>query len=129
VYTECGALCPRLSARFAELQERVRAAELSDRVRLLSVSFDPERDTPERLAAYGQAFGAQPGLWGLARLPDPRALRAWLSVFGIVVIPDGRGGFEHNAAIHVLDREGRLVGVFDLDEVDAALRAVEERAS
>jgi protein SCO1/2 len=123
VYTQCGTLCPRLSGRFAELQERIRGR--SSDVRLLSVSFDPERDTPERLSEYARHLDAEPGLWSFARMRDPRALREWLSVFGIVVIPDGRGGFEHNAAIHVVDPRGRLAGVFDLDEIDAALQAAE----
>ncbi len=124
VYTQCGTLCPRLSGRFAELQERIHARHPSD-VRLLSVSFDPEHDTPERLGEYARHFSAEPGLWDFARVRDPRELREWLSVFGIVVIPDARGGFEHNAAIHVVDPRGRLIGVFDLDEIDAALQAAE----
>lgn len=129
VYTQCGTLCPQLSGRFAQLQERIRASQLSRQVQLLSVSFDPERDTPERLDEYAQHFAAEPGLWGFARLRDTGALRSWLSVFGIVVIPDARGGFEHNAAIHVVDPRGRLVAVFDLDEVDAALRVAAEQGS
>jgi protein SCO1 len=127
VYTQCGSLCPRLTARFAELQERIRSRRLGDAVRLLSVSFDPERDTPPRLEAYARHFGAEPELWGFARLRDPAALHGWLSAFGIVVIPDARGGFEHNAAIHVVDGGGRLVGIFDLNELDAALDAVAAR--
>jgi protein SCO1/2 len=123
VYTQCGTLCPRLSERFAELQEQIRARHRSEDVRLLSVSFDPERDTPERLDEYARHLAAEPGLWSFARMRDPRALREWLSVFGIVVIPDSRGGFEHNAALHVVDPGGRLIGVFDLDEIDAALQA------
>ena len=129
VYTECGTLCPRLSSRFAELQQGIRERRLSERVRLLSVSFDPERDTPERLEEYARHFAAEPGLWHFARMRAAPALRSWLSVFGIVVIPDARGGFEHNAAIHVVDPSGRLVAVFDPDDIDAALRAAAEQGS
>ncbi len=129
VYTQCGTLCPRLSSRFAELQERIRERQLGERVQLLSVSFDPERDTPARLEEYARHFAAEPGLWGFARMRDADALRDWLAVFGIVVIPDDRGGFEHNAAIHVVDPQGRLVGVFDLEEVEPALRAAAEQGS
>ncbi len=129
VYTRCGTLCPRLSTRFAELQDRIRERGLGERVKLLSVSFDPERDTPERLEEYARHFAAEPGLWGFARMRDADALRDWLAVFGIVVIPDAGGGFEHNAAIHVVDPRGRLVGVFDLDEVEAALGSAAEQGS
>jgi protein SCO1 len=129
VYTQCGTLCPRLSSRFVELQQRIRASALREQVHLLTVSFDPERDTPERLDAYARHLAAEPPLWRFARVRDPRELRGWLSVFGIVVIPDERGGFEHNAAIHLVDAHGRLIAVFDLEEVDAALRALTEQGS
>jgi len=125
IYTHCAAVCPLLSERFGELQSALRERGLEGQVELLSVSFDPARDTASRLAEYGIHVSADPALWRLARVPDPTELEVWLRSFGITVIPDGRGGFEHNAAIHVVDGRGRLVAVFDLergrDALDAAL--------
>lgn len=43
-------------------------------------------------------------------------LKRLLDAFGIVVIPDGLGGFEHNAALHLLGRDGRLVLIGDIDQ-------------
>jgi protein SCO1 len=48
-----------------------------------------------------------------------------LKAFGVTVIPDGAGGFVHNAALHVVDRQGRLIAIFDIGEelqVFAAVR-------
>ena len=42
-------------------------------------------------------------------------LDAMLATFGVVVIPDGSGEFQHNGAIHVVDRQGRLVRILDYD--------------
>lgn len=60
VYTSCTALCPMLGSHFAKLQAALKGRD----VFLISVSTDPETDTPERLKAWGERFGAQPG-WTL----------------------------------------------------------------
>jgi protein SCO1 len=58
IYTTCTSVCPLTSQTFADLQERLGAAR--DSVRLISISIDPEQDTPARLSEYGQKFGAGP---------------------------------------------------------------------
>ena len=56
---------------------------------------------------------------------DPRDLGTLLETFGIVVIPDGAGDFQHNAAIHLLRTDGRLARVLDADATPTDLtRAV-----
>lgn len=62
IYTTCPGVCPLLSTLMADL-ENVLGDEVQA-VRRWSVSVDPEYDTPERLAAYAQEFGAGPG-WRL----------------------------------------------------------------
>ncbi|HCE09145.1 MAG TPA: SCO family protein, partial [Oxalobacteraceae bacterium] len=47
--------------------------------------------------------------------------RRLLADFQVVVVPDGRGDFEHNAAILVVDQHGRLVRIFDYGEQQLAL--------
>jgi protein SCO1/2 len=44
-----------------------------------------------------------------------------LASFEVVVIPDGMGGFEHNAALLVVDAHGHLVRIFDYAEMETAL--------
>jgi protein SCO1/2 len=56
IYTTCTAICPPMSQAFAELQ----AALGAEQVRLVSVSIDPEQDTPRRLVEYANRFGAGP---------------------------------------------------------------------
>ena len=50
-----------------------------------------------------------------------RTAQQLLDVFQVVVVPDGRGDFEHNAALLVVDAQGRLVRIFDLAEQQMAL--------
>lgn len=126
IYTQCVTLCTRLSASFQRLDrsERTRAMSGKRRLRLLTISFDP-RDMPEQLRAYASRYQADGSDWRFARVHDARELPALLSAFGITVIPDGRGDFQHNAALHLLDAEGRLSRVLDIDaDVGDAMRAV-----
>jgi protein SCO1 len=59
IFTSCGSICPLMSQMLGQLQRRL-AAE-GDRVHLISISTDPEADTPARLREYARKFGAQEG--------------------------------------------------------------------
>jgi len=126
VYTQCVTLCTRLSASFQRLDraERARAMSGNSRLRLVTISFDP-RDTPEHLRSYASRYQADGSDWRFARVHDARELPALLSAFGITVIPDGRGDFQHNAALHLLNADGRLSRVLDIDaDVGDAVRSI-----
>jgi protein SCO1/2 len=88
---------------------------------LLSISFDGEHDSPQLLQAYAARLGADAAVWQFARVPDAQESRRLLAAFQVVVVPDGRGDFEHNAALLVLDQRGRLVRIFDVAEQQLAL--------
>lgn len=124
VYTQCASVCALLSAGF----QRVHTASVDgDDLQLLSVSFDP-RDTPERLKEYASHFGADGHAWRFARVSDTTAIASLLHVFGVVVIPDGNGDFQHNAAIHVVNADGKLAHVLDPDvSRDVVLKAMRGR--
>lgn len=62
IYTSCTTVCPVLSEAFVEVAEQLLKAKRP--ARLMSVSIDPEVDTPERLKAYAAQFGA-PSAWHL----------------------------------------------------------------
>jgi protein SCO1 len=63
VFTTCTTICPPMGANFAKLQKLLGERAGRD-VHLISVSVDPSTDTPERMKAWGQKFGAGPG-WTL----------------------------------------------------------------
>lgn len=113
IYTRCQSLCTALGADYQQLQREITARGLQDRVRLLSLSFDPARDTPPVLDAYLGALRANPQVWRADSIPRSGQLSAVLDAFGIEVIGDGRGDFAHNAAIHVVSADGRLRAIFD----------------
>jgi protein SCO1 len=58
IFTSCTAICPVLSHSFAEFQRRLGAER--ERLHMISISIDPEEDTPSRLRDYAARFGAGP---------------------------------------------------------------------
>jgi len=126
VYTRCTTWCLAQGGTFARLQRELAGPIAQGRVALLSLSFDPERDDPEALAAYRRRMGGRAGGWVVARPADADGLQALLRTFGVVVLPDGLGGYVHNAAINVVDPQGRLVAVTDWQSPDAALAVVRQ---
>lgn len=58
IYTTCTSVCPLVSHTLAQLQGKLGADR--DRVHLVSISIDPEEDTPARLAAYAKQYDAGP---------------------------------------------------------------------
>ncbi|MBC5784692.1 SCO family protein [Ramlibacter sp. USB13] len=124
VYTHCETLCLSLGTVFQQMQatlQQAPAGSAADRVKLLSISFDPERDTPDVLAAYASRMGADPRTWRFARVPGTADTRRLLDAFRVVVVPFGQGDFEHNAALLVVAPDGRLMRVFDIAQQQMAL--------
>jgi len=127
IYTRCQTLCALLSAGMRQFSasQRSSGTGASGRVHLVSISFDAAGDSTPRLREYASHYGAARDTWRIARVRDPRDLGSLLETFGIVVIPDGAGGFQHNAAIHLLRTDGRLARVLDADATPTDLtRAV-----
>src|SRR5207253_7891202 len=60
IFTSCSDACPRLTARMRSLQDRLDPAE---RIGLLSITVDPERDTSAKLAEYARLSGARSSSW------------------------------------------------------------------
>lgn len=116
IYTRCRTVCRTLGMAFKQIRDHVPQQMLGREFALLSISFDTERDDPGSLKAYGDAHGADGKDWRIARVRNAAQLKPLLDAFGIVMIPDGLGGFEHNAAIHLLNRDGRLALISDIND-------------
>lgn len=131
VYTRCPTYCTALGAVYARMQQRLAPEIAAGDVRLVSVSFDPLRDDAEALRAYRARHSTSPAGWDLGTPAPAGDLPRWLETFGVVVIPDGLGGFAHNAAVHVIGPDRRLVAIVEpenLDAVAATVRTVLARA-
>jgi protein SCO1/2 len=132
MYTRCLSVCSALGTAFQQLQQEIQqpaAGSPPAPLRLLSISFDATHDDAATLARYAAKLQADPRIWRFARVAQPADNAALLRRYQVTVIPDGLGGFEHNAALLVVDAQGRLVRVFDYAELDTALAYARQVAS
>jgi protein SCO1/2 len=128
IYTRCMTQCSLQGSEFARMQRELAAPIALGKIALMSVSFDPAHDDPAALHEYVRSHGGDGGAGWIAARPVSEAdLAEFKRLFGVVVIPDGMGGFIHNAATLVVDPSGRLVTVLDWDDVRGAARYITKR--
>lgn len=108
VFTRCGDSCPMMTERMRALQADFERRGLRD-VRLLTVTVDPDHDTPEVLAEYGRERGAT-DRWVFAT-GDKAAIHALCEGF-LVGAPQQLA--EHSIRLMLVDRRGRLRGHYDV---------------
>ena len=113
IYSRCPLpdFCPRMDRNFAEVQKVLsETPELAD-VRLVTVTFDPEFDTPEVLKAHARRLQADPTRWHFVT-GAPAEVMSFARRFGVIAEPGEEGGMMlHNLRTAVIDPEGRLVTV------------------
>jgi protein SCO1/2 len=107
-FTHCPDVCPTTLALLSSARQRAAAPDL----RIVLVSVDPERDTPQRLGAYVRAFDASfTGLTG--SVEEIEKLARQLGVAAVrVPRPGGDYTIDHSAALLWLDRDARLTTIF-----------------
>lgn len=94
IYTHCTTICPVMTGQMLQVQKRLSEENLLGRkVTLVTITFDPERDTPERLSSYASQMHALPTgwLWLTGELFDIK--RVVGSEFGVYFerVPPGSG--------------------------------------
>jgi protein SCO1/2 len=110
IYTRCRdtRMCPLISARFHQLQQRLDRGAYH----LVEVTLDPDFDRPRVLAAYAARFGADASRWTLGT-GDPRTVLNFAAQFGIVPFPDPSIGLIHSERTALIDRDGRIADFMD----------------
>lgn len=129
-FTFCPDVCPLTLSELAKAQKQWEDLPDAVRPRVLFVSVDPERDTPERIGEYAAAFHRDT----LAATADIPALEAFTRSLSLVFMkapgPEGAPAdaytIDHSGAIAVLDPQARMAGVLqpplDPDAIAADLR-------
>lgn len=118
IYTRCPTVCSALGDVFARL------ARVLPGTALLSISFDIEHDGRDQLRQYADSHGADGDEWRVVRPLNRQDLQQLLDEAGVVVIADGWGGYQHNAAVHLLDHRGRLARILDFDPLSVLIDEV-----
>lgn len=114
IYTRCPypTFCPLMDRQFAAIQKAVTAdAALRRQVHLISVSFDPEYDTPAVLRQHATTLGAEPDLWSFVTGPRDDVDR-FAARFGVSIVRGNTpADFTHTLRTAVLDRDRRVVSI------------------
>lgn len=121
IYAQCplANYCIKMSTNFSDLANRIAAdPEAKDKIRLLSISFDPERDTPEKLKSYGLGYLGKDSkadftIWQLAVGSD-KQVRAIADFFGLQyqVDPNDKTQIIHSLRTAVISPDGRVAKIF-----------------
>jgi len=115
IYTRCPLpdFCPLMDQNFSAIQRLVaRDPALSGRVKLLSISFDPEHDTPAVLAAHAAHLKADPAVWTFAT-GDRDTIDRLAARFGIgLVRPPGEAQITHSLRTTMIGADGRIRHIY-----------------
>ncbi|MBS1983389.1 MAG: SCO family protein [Bdellovibrionales bacterium] len=110
IFTSCADTCPLLTQQMAKIQRR--AAEQKIPVQLLSVSVDPDTDTPAVLKAYAQKYGADLSNWHFVTGPLKAIEKVVMAGFRVALDRPAAGGdlfdITHGEHFVVVDKSGRL---------------------
>jgi protein SCO1/2 len=110
VYTHCPGPCPILTGRHVAVQ-RALPPELAEKVRFVSISLDPARDTPEAMRAYATARGADLARWSFLT-GEIDTVADVLERYGVGARPGKNGEIDHLVITYVIDAEGRIARRF-----------------
>lgn len=117
IFTRCAGPCPRMTQQMKELQDSLRSMS---KARLVTLTTDPDFDTPPVLKTYGERFGANPERWtfltGTKKEIAALAIES-LKLTAVEKKPEDRENpedlFIHSTIFVVVDKQARLRGVYE----------------
>lgn len=123
VFTRCASTCPAISRAMLSFQAQIERSKLDDHVELLTVTVDPEYDTPEVLTAYADSIGADLDNWRFLT-GDAAAIEDFVvGGFKLAVEPaepnqsdPGMIEIAHSNKLALVDRYGGIRGYYSYDE-------------
>lgn len=110
IYASCPDVCPLHAEKIAEIQEMVSQTPMKGHVRFVTITTDPENDTPDVMRDYGPAHGLDPANWMfLTTQPDQPedATRRLAEAHGHKFIESEDGYQTHSMVTHIVDKQGR----------------------
>jgi protein SCO1/2 len=131
VFTSCPTVCPRITKRMSELQVKLeKLGKHHAPIKLLSISVDPENDTPEKLAAFGAKYDAHDATWtfatGKTQDLDRVVVQGFKQRYEKADPSMGIMEIMHGDRFALVDAQGRIRAFYDTSEPDALERIVED---
>jgi protein SCO1/2 len=124
IYTSCTDTCPLQTGMMARLQEEYSS---NPNIQLVSVTVDPERDTPQTLSLYAARHNADTKRWFFLTGQRDRIIRLIQDGFhlSVAALPNGAessGMIPHSPRFVLIDKDARIRGYYDSRELEAFVR-------
>jgi protein SCO1 len=106
IYTLCTDTCPVLTPMMSFVQDRL-GRDFGTKIAFISITVDPERDTPQVLKEYAQAFGAHLDGWAFVT-GAPETIREVIRSYGVFAAKTAAGDVDHSFLTSIVDPRGIL---------------------
>jgi len=117
-FAHCPDVCLPTNHLLYQVQEGLKEKGVfGEDALIMSITFDPVRDTVEYLKEYSNTMQADPSGWHFLRDDDVEAVRALAEAYGVTVIPDGDDNFIHANLYTLLDGKGEVYKTYSPNEV------------
>jgi protein SCO1/2 len=118
VFTTCNGTCPATTHRMGQVQAALKERGLKG-VRLLSITLDPARDTPEVLRKYMALYDIEPANWTFLSGQKDRVNKV-VAAWGMWARPAANGQLDHPSRVFLVDKKGRIREIYSLSFFKAA---------
>jgi len=120
IYTSCPlpTFCPLMSQNLATIQRAIgEDPALAGKVKLVSITFDPQHDTPAVLAKHAARLKADPAVWTMLT-GDQKTIEKFAAKFGVGLIqsPETPDQITHNLRTTLIGADGRVVQIYSGNE-------------
>jgi protein SCO1 len=106
LYTACPDICPLLTQKLVEVQDTL-GENFGKKIAFVSITVDPEHDTPEVLKDYAAAWEAKTAGWSFLSGP-PEAVRDVIRRYGVYAAKTAEGAIDHTLLTSIIDPRGVL---------------------
>lgn len=127
IYTRCGDICPQATMLLHELHGIASEdPALRDQLQLITISFDPEHDTPEVMALHAEALAGESAEWRFLTTSGKDALRPILDAYDQPIGPkpdpnDPLGPLAHQLRVFLIDGRGEVRNIYSVGFLDPRL--------
>lgn len=116
IYTRCPDICPTTTIKMVQLQKRLQEANMmGNGIEFLTVTIDPENDTPDVLRYYAKQLGIQEQGWTILR-GDEQTTRTVTSSLGFIANKMEDGFISHTSSTYLVDPNNNVVRKFGMGE-------------
>lgn len=131
IFASCLDVCPMLTDNMVRVQHSLDG-NLGRKIAFVSITVDPERDTPDILKAYAESFGADLSRWSFLT-GDPQTVHEVGIKYGVISRKNADGDVDHTLLTSLIDADGQmrvqyLGAEFNLEEFRGDLLSLVDEA-